>query len=44
MNEPFDETEFRRRRKTRALVTALVLGALVVLFYLITIAKIGAAS
>ncbi len=42
MNEPFDEQEHRRRQKSRALITALILGALVVLFYAITIVKIGA--
>ena len=42
MTGPSDED--RARRRSRALVTALILGALVVLFYLITIAKIGGAS
>ncbi len=33
--------EAARRRKSRALVMALVLGAFVVLLYLITIVRIG---
>jgi hypothetical protein len=33
--------EERRRRRNRSLAIALVLGALVVLFYAITIAKLG---
>ena len=37
---PFDEQEYRRRQKSRAIVTALILGAFVLLFYLITVAKI----
>jgi hypothetical protein len=36
---PQEEAEVRRRQKSRALVTALILGALVVLFYAISIAK-----
>jgi hypothetical protein len=36
------DDEFTRRRKSRALVTALILGGFVVLFYFITIAKITA--
>jgi len=36
-----DKAEFDRRRKARSLVTALLLVALVVLFYFITIARIG---
>jgi hypothetical protein len=34
------DDEFTRRRKSRALVTALILGGFVVLFYFMTIAKI----
>jgi hypothetical protein len=34
------EDEFTRRRKSRAIVTAVILGGMVILFYLITIAKI----
>ena len=41
---PDDEDAIRARQRSRALATALVLGALVILFYLITIAKMGAAS
>ena len=36
---PDEQAEIRRRQKSRAIVTALVLGALVVLFYAISIAK-----
>jgi hypothetical protein len=39
--DPEAEREIRRRQKSRALVMALVLGALVVLFYAISIAKMG---
>jgi hypothetical protein len=35
------EEEIRRRQRSRALVTALVLGALVILFYAISIAKMA---
>jgi hypothetical protein len=35
------EAEVRRRQRSRALVTALALGAFVVLLYGITIARIG---
>lgn len=41
---PPDEDQVRARQRSRALVTALILGGLVILFYLITIAKIGGAS
>ena len=34
--------EIRRRQRSRALVMALLLGAFVVLLYLITIVRIGA--
>jgi nitrate/TMAO reductase-like tetraheme cytochrome c subunit len=34
------DDEFTRRRKSRALVTALILGGFVVLFYFMTIAKV----
>lgn len=37
----FDRAEFDRRRKSRSLVTALLLVAMVALFYFITIARIG---
>jgi hypothetical protein len=33
--------EDQRRRRQRSLALALVLGALVVLFYVVTIAKLG---
>ena len=35
------EAEFQRRRRTRSLAIALALGALVILFYVLTIAKLG---
>ena len=38
MTEPSDE-EIRRRQRSRALVTALLLGAFVILVYAVTIAK-----
>ena len=41
MTDPEEQREIRRRQKARALVTALVLGALVILFYAISIAKMG---
>ncbi len=37
---PAEEAEFKRRRKSRNLALAVTLGLLVVLFYLITVAKI----
>jgi hypothetical protein len=39
---PEEEAEFKRRRRGRNVALALVLLAFVVLFYLITIARIGA--
>lgn len=36
---PEDEAEFQRRRRGRNIALALVLAAFVVLFYLITFAK-----
>jgi hypothetical protein len=36
---PEEQTEFLRRRKSRNIALGLVLGAFVVLFYVITIAK-----
>ena len=36
---PVEEAEVRRRQKSRALVTGLILGGLVILFYAISIAK-----
>ncbi|ARS27763.1 hypothetical protein [Sphingomonas sp. KC8] len=40
MNQPGDD-EIRRRQKSRAIVMALILGGLVVLFYAISIAKMN---
>lgn len=40
MNQPSDD-EIRRRQKSRAIVMALILGGLVVLFYAISIAKMN---
>ncbi len=40
MNEQ-EKIEFDRRRKSRSIVTALLLLAMVALFYLITLARIG---
>ena len=39
-NDPVTE-EVRRRQRARAVAMALVLGALVILFYFITIVRIG---
>lgn len=36
---PEEQAEIRRRQKSRAIVMALILGALVILFYAISIAK-----
>jgi hypothetical protein len=36
---PEELAEIRRRQKSRAIVMALILGALVILFYAISIAK-----
>ncbi|MFZ5705586.1 MAG: hypothetical protein ACOY5R_10005 [Pseudomonadota bacterium] len=36
---PEEQQEIRRRQKSRALVTALILGGMVILFYAISIAK-----
>ncbi|MEO1170336.1 MAG: hypothetical protein AAFW97_16650 [Pseudomonadota bacterium] len=41
---PDDEDLIRSRQKSRALVTALILGGLAILFYLITITKLVVAS
>ncbi len=38
---PEQQAEIQKRQRSRALVMALVLGALVVLFFGITIAKMG---
>jgi hypothetical protein len=37
--QPFDEAEYRRRQRSRANMMAWMLAALVVLVFLITIAK-----
>lgn len=37
--EPMDEKQIRERQRGRSLVMGLILGALVLLFYGITIAK-----
>jgi len=42
-NDP-DQDEFRRRQKSRNLVLALLLAAMVVLFYLIAFVRIGGAA
>ncbi|WP_294293898.1 hypothetical protein [uncultured Sphingomonas sp.] len=39
---PNDETEIRRRQKSRSIVMAVLLGAFVVLMFAITISKIKA--
>ncbi len=39
---PEDEKLIRARQKSRSVAMALILGALVVLFFLVTIAKIQA--
>ena len=39
---PEEEKEYKRRRKSRNLVVGLVLLGMVVLFYAITIVRIGA--
>ena len=38
---PEEDDQVRARQKSRAIVTGLLLAALVILFYAITIAKIG---
>lgn len=38
---PEEQDQIRARQKSRALVTGLLLAALVILFYAITLAKIG---
>lgn len=40
---PEEEKQIRARQKSRALVMALILGALVILFYAISIAKMALA-
>jgi hypothetical protein len=41
MNESPQDTERLRRRRMRSLAIALALGALVVLFYVATIVRLG---
>ena len=38
---PEEEAQVRARQKSRAIVTGVLLAAMVILFYAITIAKIG---
>ncbi|WP_262982713.1 hypothetical protein [Sphingobium sp. SCG-1] len=38
---PDEEKLVRARQKSRAIVTGIILGGLVILFYAITIAKMG---
>jgi hypothetical protein len=42
--EPFDEVAYRAQQRRNANVTALILLAFVVLFFFITIAKLGLAT
>lgn len=42
--EPFDEAAYRAQQRKNANVTAVILIALVVLFFFITIAKLGLAT
>lgn len=39
--EAFDEQEYRRRQRSRANLMAVILAALAVLFFFITMAKIA---
>jgi hypothetical protein len=39
---PEEQQQIRTRQKSRAIVTGLILGFLVILFFAITLAKIGA--
>jgi hypothetical protein len=41
MIPPIDDREIRRRQRSRALITALLLGAFVLLMYFVAIAKIA---
>jgi hypothetical protein len=41
---PEEDEQVRSRQKSRAILTGVLLGALVILFYAITIAKIGGAQ
>ena len=44
MTPPPTDEEIRKRQRSRALVTALVLAAFVILMYFVTIAKMSAQS
>ncbi|MGB3320703.1 MULTISPECIES: hypothetical protein [Sphingopyxis] len=39
--EPFDEAEYRRRQRSRANLTGWILGGLALLFFFITMARMG---
>ncbi len=41
---PEEEDDIRRRQKSRAIVTAIALAGMVLLFYLITLVRIGTAG
>jgi hypothetical protein len=41
MMNDLDQEEVRRRQRARSIVTALILGALVILFFAISIAKMS---
>ena len=41
INDPENLRELRRRQRGRSLVLGLILGGLCILFYLITIVKMG---
>jgi len=41
MTDPVDQKEVRRRQRSRSIAMGLVLGAFVILLYLITIARMG---
>lgn len=43
-DDKFDEAAYRAQQRKNANVTAIILGACVVLFFLITIAKLGLAE
>lgn len=44
INDPENLRELRKRQRGRSLVLGLILGGLCILFYLITIAKLGIQS
>ncbi|WP_293859642.1 hypothetical protein [Sphingomonas sp. SCN 67-18] len=41
MIDPEDQKRIRARQRSRSMVTGLILGALVILFYFITVVKIA---